>query len=291
MTNVPPQRVSAIAAPQAYTLPGRPEAAAAAALDAYRQTQFLLGGDLELLAEAMNLQLGLLADAHASRYRTHDLAAIVALWSRVYMYLADAAVLVTRGAYASTLPLVRAACEALGAEEGLRAGEMDEHHVWLSNTLRPSEAFKAFEFALGRYYAGGAVAADPVLQPIFRAATELARPNFGATLVQVAPESNNHRLAIAFADASFHLGWAEIVLGWLIALATRQCRLVLDAAGVFPASDERRADYAGLQSRVARALARPDRAAVQEVEDGNDRRYLIVNFRRSSGGAPKKVLL
>lgn len=291
MTNVPPQRVSAISAPAAYLLPGRPEGAAAATQDAYRQTQFLLGGDLDLFAAAMNLQLALLQDAHPSRYRTHSLAAIVALWSRAYLYLADAALLTSCGAYASTLPLVRAACEAIGAEEGLRGGEMDEHNLWLANTLKPSEAFKAFEFDLGRYYAGDVIAADPVLRPVFRAATDLARPNFGASLIQVAPESNNNRLAIAFGDTSFHLGWAEIVLGWLMALAGRQLGLVLAAEGVFPVTDERRNACADQRSRIEAALARPDRAAIQEVEDGNDRRYLIVNFRRTSGGAPKKILL
>ena len=78
MTGVPPQRVSPIGSPDEYVLPGRPEAAGAG-LDAYRQTRFLLDGDLELFAAALNLQIGLVKDAYPSKHRSHNLAAIVAL--------------------------------------------------------------------------------------------------------------------------------------------------------------------------------------------------------------------
>src|SRR5688500_9024401 len=95
MNNVPPQRVSPIASPDSYALPGKPDASAAASLDAYRQTQFLLGDDLDLFAAAMNLQLALVKDAYPSKYRTHALAAIAGLWSRAYGYLADGMLLAT----------------------------------------------------------------------------------------------------------------------------------------------------------------------------------------------------
>lgn len=291
MSEPPPQRVSPIGSPDEYTLPGRPAPAASTVLDAYRQTQFILGGELALFAAALNLQIGLVKDAYPSRYRTHALAAIVPLWSRAFTYLGDALLLLTRGSYPSTLPLVRAAAEAIAAQEGLRGGEMEAHHDWLRGTLRPVEAFKAFEFALGRYFAGEPLASDPVLRAVYRPASDLGRPNFGASLLQVAPESNNTRLAIAFGDASFHLGWAEIVAGWLLALASRQLRTIVDAAPTFPISDERRVEYEAIEGRVDAALARSDRAAVQEVEDGSNRRYLLVNFRRTAGAAPKRVLL
>jgi hypothetical protein len=278
--------------PDEYVLPGRPDTSAGAAtLDAYRQTQFLLGGDLELSARAMNLQLGLVKDAYPSKYRSHALAAIMALWSRSYVYLADALLLATRGSYASTLPLVRAAAEVIAAQEALRAGEGDEHRKWLLNTLQPNESFKAFEVELGRFFAGEVLATDPALRSVYRPVSDLGRPNFGASLLQVAPESNNLRLAITFADPSFHLGWAEIVLDWLLALSSRQLRVIVDAAPVFPVSSERRAVYEELQQRIDEALVRGDRARVEEVEDETGRRYLVSNFRRTSGAAPKKILL
>jgi hypothetical protein len=260
-------------------------------LDAYRQTQFVLGGDLSLFAEAMNLQIRLVKDAYPSKYRTHALAAMIGLWSRTYFFLGDALLLTTRGSYPSALPLVRTACELIAAAEALRGGEMDEHSKWLFSTLAPDETFKAFEVELGRFFAGEVLAADPTLRAIYRPASDLGRPNFGATLLQVAPESNNLRLAIAFADASFHLGWAELILGWLLALAARQLRVIVDADTIFPISDEARVAHEALQHKVEAALARDDRCRVEEVEQGNNRRYLVHDFRRAASGAAKKILL
>jgi hypothetical protein len=290
VTGLPPSpRVSSLPAPERYELPGRPDDSSRH--DAFRQTQFLLGNDLDAFAAAMNLQLALFHDAQPSKYRTHELAAIAALWSRAYLMLQDALVLVCRGSYVSTLPLVRTAAELIAAQEGLRRGEMPEHHAWLAGALKPDERFKAMEYGLGGYFAGSVLASDEVLRPIYRAAADLSRPNFGTTLLQVAPESNNQRLAIAFADGAFHLGWAELLLGCLLALAARQARLVIDADGIFPVTDERRAEYVDLQRRVEALLTRDDRCRIEEVQDGSDVRYLVQDFRRTSGAAPKKVLL
>jgi hypothetical protein len=126
---------------------------------------------------------------------------------------------------------------------------------------------------------------------VYRPAAELSRPAFGASLLHVGPESNNNRLAIAFADSSFHLGWAELTLGWLLALADKQVEIVLRAGDIFPVSEERRLAFDALHRRVSEALKRSDRCRIQEVPDGNDLRYLAHNFRRASGAAPKRVLL
>ena len=289
--NLPTQRVSPIQSPDKYVLPGRPDGDSAAVADSFRQARFLLGGDLDLFASALNLQLRLVKDAYPSRYRSHALAAIMALWSRAYTSLADGMLLATRGSYAASLPLVRAACELIAAQEALRASEADEHTKWLSQTLLPNETFKAFEFELGRFFAGEVLAADPLLRSIYRPASDLGRPNFGATLLLVGPESNNTRLAIGFADASFHLGWAELVVGWLLALAARQLGVIFDADGVFPVAPDVRTAYEALQAAITSALAREDRCRVEEVDDGGTRRYLVHDFRRSAGGASKKILL
>jgi hypothetical protein len=295
MTNHPTQRVARIRPPQSYALPSRPpESAGEAAQDAFRQTRFLLSNDLDLFAEAMELQLKLVDDANpstSSKYRTHELAAISALWSRAYAALADAMILVTRGSYPSALPLIRAAAEEISAEEGLRAEEMDLHHEWLANTLQPDEEHRAFEFHLGRYFAGGVTASDHVLRSVYRPASELGRPAFGASLLQVGPETSNTRLVLNFADQSFHQGWAEITAGWLIALAARQIKVIVDAEGIFPVAEERRTAYEALQRRVDEALGRRDRCRIEEIEVGYDRRYLVHNFRRGSSGSPKRILL
>jgi len=295
VTNRRRRRVSRIRPPAQYALPSRPsESAGEQALDAYRQTRFVLGNDLELFAETMDLQLALVADANpatSSQYRTPELAALSALWSRAYAALADAMLLVSRGSYASALPLIRAACELIAAQEGLRAGEMDQHHEWLASTLHPDEKHKALEFHIGRYFAGGVLFSDDVLRGIYRPSSDLGRPAFGASLLLVGPESSASRVAVSFGDPSFHLGWAEIEIGWLLALSARQIRVVADAEGIFPLADARRQAYERLQKRVDEALARRDRCRIEEISDGYDRRYLVHNFRRATGGSPKRVLL
>src|SRR5579871_6727104 len=49
----PSPRISPVIFPQTWELPGRPEQGPAAALDAFRQTEFVLKGDLRLLHEGM----------------------------------------------------------------------------------------------------------------------------------------------------------------------------------------------------------------------------------------------
>jgi hypothetical protein len=288
-------RIARVRGPESYSLPARPpESAGAAALDAHRQTRFLLGNDLDLFADLADLQLALLRDANpaqSSRYRTPELAAITALWSRSYLYLTDALLLTTRGSYATAVPLVRAAAEVIAAQEGLRAGEMPLFQQWLAATLKPDVKFKALEFELGRYFAGEVLAGDDALRSVYRPAAEISRPAFGASLLQIGPESNDNRLAITFVDASFHLGWAELTLGWLLALADKQIEVVLRANEIFPASEERRPAFDALHRRVSDSLARGDRCRIEEVPDGNDLRYLVHNFRRASGAAPKRVLM
>ena len=290
MTKLPPQRVFGIKGPEAYVPPSKPpESAGDKVQDAYRQTRFVLGGDLDLLHDLMTLQLGLLKEAYSTR--NANAAALLGLWSRSYTYISDAAMLVSRGSYASVLPLVRTACECIAATEGLRAGEMSMHHEWMANTLKPDERFKAFEFQLGRYFAQEVVVRDEVLRAVYRPAADLGRPAFGATLLQTGPESNNERVMMAFADPTFHLGWAEVTLGWLLALAARQLQVIVEATEFLPVSDERRARYETLRKQADAMLNRDDRCRIEEVEDRGDRRYLVHNFRRAGSGTPKKVLL
>jgi len=286
----PTQRVSAVPLPGRYDLPGRPDASPAAQ-DAHRQTTFLLGDDLRLFAEGMELQLRILRDASPSSFRTHPYAALAGLWSRTFSALADTCLLATRGSYASCPTLVRAACEYVAAQHQLHAGEMEQFLDWLAANLRPNEPHKAFEFGLGRYFAGEVLAADDRLRAVYRPASELGRPNFGATLLEAGPESNNQRLALSFADSSFHLGWAELVLGWLLALAERQLAVAVHAKGTFPIHEDTHSAYADFARRVDAALSRPDRCRVEEVEEDQFRRYLVHNFRRAPSGAAKKILL
>ncbi|MGB2694916.1 MAG: hypothetical protein WBD55_06965 [Dehalococcoidia bacterium] len=288
----PTQRVSAIPFPESYALPAKPGASASQATqDAYRQTSFLLGEGLRLFEEGLNLQLRIVRDASPSAFRKHPYAALMGLWSRTFLVLADACLLATRGSYASCAPLARAACECIAAQHQLHASEMELFIEWLATNFHPNEPHKAFEFGLGHYFAGETLAADERLRSVYRPASELGRPNFGATTLMVGPESNNQRLALSFADQAFHFGWAELVLGWLLALCERQLAVVVHAKDIFPIHDDTHRAYVDFARRVEQTLGKADRCSVEEIAEGNYRRLLVHNFRRAPSGAPKRVLL
>ena len=288
----PGQRVSGIAFPQTYALPGKPDAGASSeAQDAHRQAQFVLGGDLRLFAEGMDLQLRILNESSHARYRTHAYAAVVSTWARAYAALSDACLLVMRGSYASVPNLVRSACELVAAEYQVRHEEMGEYVGWLLGHLHADETHKALDVGLGHYFAGTTLAADDMLRLVYRASSDLGRPNFGATLLEMAPESNNLRLAYSFGDASFHVGWAEIELGWLLRLCERQLAVAVHMDDLLNVPPETHAAYEAYRARVDDALANTSRARIDEVEDDGTKRWLVHNFRRQPSGAPKKILL
>jgi hypothetical protein len=272
-------------------LPTRPDNAASEVLDAFRQTTFTLGPELRLFEEGMNLQLRILRDSSHSSFRKHPYAALLGLWSRTYEALSDACLLVTGGSYGSCAPLARAACEYVAAQHQLHAAEMDLFLEWLAGSLTPNETHKAVDVGMGRYFAGETLAADARLRSVYRPASELARPNFGATLLDTGPESNNARLALVFADSAFHVGWAELMLGWLLTICERQLAVAVHASDVFSIHDDTHTAYRELAGRTDGALARTDRCRIEEIDADGYKRYLLHNFRRQPSGAPKKLLL
>jgi hypothetical protein len=288
----PGQRVSGIDFPQSYDLPRAPDSAAPPeARDAHRQTSFVLGDDLRLFGEGMSLQLRVLNDSSHSRFRTPAYAAVMGLWSRTFSALADAALLVTRGSYASVPNLVRSASELLAAQHQVVHQEMGEFVGWMLGHLKPDDEHKAFDVGMGHYFAGTTLASDEQLRVVYRASSDLGRPNFGATLLEVGPESNNLRLAYTFADQSFHVGWAEIELGWLIRLSERQIAVAVHMPDVLNITGETHAAYADCARRANDLLANRSRAFLEEVEQGGFKRWLVHNFRRQPSGTPKKYLL
>ncbi len=284
-------RVSAPVLPERWELPGRPEGAPAAVQDAYRQTQFLLGGDLRLLREGMNLQLQIVRDSSHSRYRTHALAAALMPWSRAFLALADAATLTLHGSYSSCPSLVRTACECVAAAAQLSAEELPTFEAWLAGAFRPDETHKAVTIGMGQFFAGSTIAADPRLSVVYRAASELARPHLGAALVLTAVDSSAQRLAVTFADQSFHFGWAQLVLGWLIGVCEAQLRLVGGAGAVFHITEDSTAAVQAWLARAAAVLDDPARCRMEPVSHEGEPRWLLVNVRRHPGAAPRKLLL
>jgi hypothetical protein len=284
----PGPRVSPFTFPQRYDLPERPAGGPAAAADAHRQTGFLLADDLALFQRGMNLELRLVADSRASRYRTPALAALLGLWSRSFVYRADVCSLATRGSYVSCPPVLRVAADCIAAQKGLAGDDRQEFIEWLATAIRQNREHAALEIELGRYRSGAMLAADQRLGAIYRVLTELSMTHFGVTLLQVAPESDQEKLSIAFGEGGFHLGWAQLIFGWLLALTAAQLETAASSEGPFAVSEEMTAELGRLSEEIEAGLARGDRCRVEEVDDG---RLLIHDFRRQAGGAPRRILL
>jgi hypothetical protein len=286
----PPQRVAPVAYPKEWSLPERPSAPPQA-VDAFRQTEFGLRSDLRLLQAGMNLQLRVVADSYPAAHRTQRAAAFQMYWSRVFHALSDAALLITRGSYVSVPALVRTACECFAAATQLGGEEHEMYVSFLGHALKPEAEQHAIEVGRGSYLAGGTLSAIPQLGAVFRASSELARPNMGATLIEVAPESNQQRIAVLFADRAFHHGWAQLELGWLLTLCGVVLNAVSDDASPVHLTDETRAAIDAYRSEIEHALADPQRCRIEEIEQHGERRFLVHNFRRQSGGAPHRLLL
>ena len=285
MSEPPAPKIAPFRFPQRYDLPGRPAAAPPSARDAYRQTQFLLSSDLSLFERAMNLQLAIVAAS--AKKRTPEAAALLGFWSRTFSYLSDTCTLLSHASYPSCPPLLRTACDCIAAQRSLLAGGFGEYNEWLATALGKDREHAASYIELGRYRAGSVLAEDERLGSAYRLLTDLAMPHFGSTVLLVGPDSSQQRLALAFADGSFHLGWAELIAGWLLLLADAQVETTL-GADRFDAGDALREDAGRLRSEIGEALAGPGRCRAEELADG---RRVLHNFRRAVSGTPRRILL
>jgi hypothetical protein len=281
----PPLRIARFTLRERYGLPQRPAAAPPAVQDAHRQTRFLLSSDLSLFERAMNLQLAIVAAS--TKKRSPETAALIGFWSRTFSYLSDACALMSLASYGSCPPLLRAACDCIAAQRSLLADGFGEYQEWLADALGKDREHTAFRIDLGRYRAASVLAQDERLGSAYRLFTDLTMPHFGSTVLLTGPDSGGQKLALAFADSTFHLGWAELIAGWLLALVDAQTETALGTEEL-GGNDELREEAARLRRESEEALANPRRCRVEELPDG---RRLIHNFRRAVRAAPKRVIL
>ncbi len=280
----PKLRAALTAFPDRYAIPGRPSNAAPVVQDAHRQTQFLLSNDLAIFERAMNLQLQLVADN--SKMRSQPAAALLAFWSRTFSCLADAFLLMTLSSYPSCPPLLRTACDCIAAQRSLVRDGFEEYEAWFADAVRQALEQAALGLDLGRYRAGSLLAEDPRLGSLYRLLTDLSMPHFGSTALQTAPDSSLQKLALTFGECAFHLGWAELITGWLLLLAEAQLQTVV-ASGVFAVSDAAGDEFESLGRHIAITLGGARRCTVEDVAG----RFLFHNFRRTATGAPRRVML
>ena len=254
--------------------------------DAYRQTAFMLGDELEAVIESMNWEGAAARASSGAKFRSQQTAAGLGLWSRSWLCRLQGLHALEWGNYVAAMPLIRAAADAAGGLIYLLRQEMSEWNEWLGEggvALAPE--LHAMEFRLHAFRAAEALAGDPVLGPIYRISTDLALPHFGTTLLMAGGDSDPERIAMTFGDRDFHVGFAELLLGWLSALSAWHGRLVASYPSVFAMPGDQ--DVATLD-----ALAnKTGRCHIEIIEIDGASRYLIHNFRRSAGAAPKRILL
>jgi hypothetical protein len=287
----PPQRVSPITFPtEAPSLPKPAEDAPRHVRDAYRETTFAVRADLDWLLAAFQLQRDIVEASYPSKYRNHRYAAALLPWSRVYVTGLECFRLTAQAVYGPVPPLIRATLEWLGAEQAVVGSEHPEFLDWLRDAFQPESAHSAVDVGMGQYMAGQQIAQSDDLGPIYRAASELARPHFGPAALLTAPESNRQKLAVHWADQSFHLGWAQLLFGWQITIQDRQLRFAV-GRDLFAVGAETRERFHDLHRRADPLLAAPGRCHAEWTETDRRQRLLIHHFRRQPSGAPRNYLL
>ncbi|MCH7810353.1 MAG: hypothetical protein IH863_07225 [Chloroflexi bacterium] len=270
--------------PERYALPPRPTSATAAVLDAHRQTNFLLPDDLFLFERVMNVQLQVVA-ANA-RARSPQAAGLFTMWSRAFSYLADACAMTVRASYSSATPLLRAALDCIAVQRSLIDDGFAEYEEWFAGAVTRTKERTAIAYDVGRFRAATPLADDERLGMLHRLLSDLASPSFGASTLIVAPETNPQRIAAGFADNAFHLGWAELLTGWLNELAAAQVQTVLKT-DVFSLTSTLRADAEAAVRDVA-ASAEGGRRCYVEHEDDH---FVFYNFRRTATGQQRRIIL
>ncbi len=274
-------RIGPLQVPTGYSLPPRPSDPTPEVQDTYRQSRFLLEEDLALVERGMGLWLRLAAAL--GRVRTPEAAVLLLLGARAFECVDGAVRLLLVGRYAACPPLVRTACDLVAAQKGLLGSGFQEWREWLAAYPRPEREHASLEVALGRYRSSTAIAQDARLSQVYRGAQELSQPHLGASVVQEGAEVTPEHLPIAFAEARFHLGWAQVVCGWLLSLLPVALEAMLAA---LPGAAEGE-EVAALAQRAQALLAAPQRCRLEE----RGGRFLLVNFRRTPGAPPRRLLL
>jgi hypothetical protein len=287
----PPQRVSGMRVPDGWILPGRPADLDAEAEDAWRQTGFADGRAWELLGRSLDVQARIAASGYTPRASNMTMAGLVGLWSRALQSSSDAAALTRRASYQSAVALVRQAIELIGAQAGLAGGELDEWKRWTHEAFGHHAETRATEIGVGHYFSGESIADDDHLRVIYRAASDFGRPNFGPTALFVANEATHDRYPLHFGDHAFHLGWTQLLLGWLLRASNSQLHLALHLREQFPADDDVRERAVEVVRSAEELLGDDQRCRLEEVEDAQARRrHLLIEFRRRDGDAPRRLL-
>lgn len=268
----------------------RPSLEAGGSADAFRQTAFVLEGDVQLVLDGLNAE-GRAAEASSgSKHRTQQLASALGLWSRAWLSRLQALHALQWGNYAAAITLVRAAADYQASMVYLLRTEAAEWEEWLEGGgIALAAPQHATQYRLHAFRAAEVLAAHPILGPLYRTATDLSLSHFGSTLLFAGNESDAERVAITFGDRDFHLGLAELLLGWLLELGVAQVDALHEFDSVFAAEALSPLDTWCAKAR--HSIASEGRCTVETIEVDGERRYLVSQWRREPRSAPRRILL
>lgn len=272
------------------TRAAKPPIDAAGSADAYRQTTFVLGEEVELVLEGLRLEGALAEASSGAKFRKQTTASAMALWSRGWLSRLEALHALEWGNYNAAVTLIRAAADYQAAMLYLLRTDAAEWQEWLdAGGIQLAPVEHATEFRLHAFRAAEVLAAHEVLGPVYRVTTDLSLSHFGSTLLFAGADSDPSRVAITFGDRDFHVGLAEIHLGWLLELASSLLRDISEFESAFARADEE--SMTRWLERASRECERRDRCRVETVERDGMKRYLVHNWRREPRSAAKKLLL
>lgn len=272
----------------AATRSSRPPADAAGSADAHRQAGFILGNDIDLLLQGLQIESEIARQAGTSRYRNHTVASTMAMWSRSWLCRLEALHALEWGNYAASAALVESGARLMVAAHVLVDTSAADWTAWLdSGGLAPAHDEHATQVRINDTSSRSPSGPGPI-DEVARAAAILAGPSFAASVLLSAPESTPARVAAVFGDRDFSVALAELNLGWLLVL-TDAWIAILDAGTIFPAPEPQVLER--WRTSVRRELARRDRCRLDQAEVDGRPHDVLTNWRRSPGGAPRRILL
>jgi hypothetical protein len=267
----------------------RPPAGAPGA-DAHRQTTFVLGGEVDHILEGLDLEATAARASAGAHYRKQVTAAAMMAWSRSWLARLQALHATQLGNYAAALPLVRAAADYEAASIAMLESEAAEWEEWLATGgVAREPRLHATAYRLHPFRSAETLAAHPGLGRVYREASDLAMPHFGATLLVAGSESGPERILATFGDRDFHLGLAELVLGWLAALGEVQLGAIADHPAAIALPDPGAAER--WRARAAELIARSDRCRLEVLDTPEGPRTVVQDWRKRPGDAPRRIVL
>ena len=286
-----PQRISGMRVlKEQWKLPGKPTDLSTDAADSWRQTNFNFAEEIKLIENGLNLEARFSASAYTLSARNMDMAGFTTLWGRSFLTCSDITTLIRRGGYQSAMPLIRQAVELIGAQEGL-TNEIDMWRRWTHEAFNQESDSRAIEQKLGHYFSGESIASDTDLRIIYKAASDFGRPNFGPSALFVANGANRIRYPLVFADQAFHIGWAELIFGWLMILNRKQLHLSMHLPNFFPIDEGFKQEVIEHIQIIEEYLSDDQKCKIEEYEDKNGRpRHLMINFRRQLSDQRARLL-